>query len=291
MDKQTILVTGATGRQGGAVALHLLQRGFTVHALVRDPNKPAAQAPQQAGALPVQGDLNDRASLDRALQGVTGVFSVQGWKDGLDAEVRQGKSLADAAKAAGVRHFVYSSVGSAERKTGIPHFDSKFEIEEHIRAIGLPHTILRPVAFLYNYNLQREMVEQGTIFGPLSPDRKLQEGSEEDYAAMVAQVFERPADFLGRAIEAASVDMTMAEIASGFSAVTGKTVAYQQVPFEAFGAQAGHEVALMYRWFQDVGYGADFAQLKRDFGAPASFESYSGEHDRAPTASASPVKS
>ncbi|MBC7805519.1 MAG: NmrA family NAD(P)-binding protein, partial [Akkermansiaceae bacterium] len=115
---QTILVTGATGHQGGAVLRHLLQHGnATVRALVRDAGKPEAEALTEAGAEIVEGDFDDRGSIDRALQGVTGVFSVQGFADGLDTEIRQGKSFADAAKAASIAHFVYSSVGSAERKT------------------------------------------------------------------------------------------------------------------------------------------------------------------------------
>ena len=193
--EQIILVTGATGNQDGAVARHLLQRGrFKVRALVRDQNKPAAQALQQAGAELVTGDLNDRTSLDRALQGVYGIFSVQVFSDGLDAEIRQGKLVADAASSAGIEHFLYSSVGSAERNTGIPHFDSKFQVEEYIRSLSLPYTILRPVFFFFNYNGMRSMVEQGTLFQPLSPETKLQQLSEEDYGAMVAEVFERPAN-------------------------------------------------------------------------------------------------
>jgi uncharacterized protein YbjT (DUF2867 family) len=165
--ERSILVTGATGNQGGAIARHLLQRGnFKVRAFVRDPNKPAAQALKQAGAELVAGDLNDQTSLDRALQEAYGVFSIQNFQAGLDTEIRQGRMVADAAKAAGVQHFVYSSVGSAERNTGIPHFDSKFQVEEYIRSIALPHTILRPVFFFYNYNSMRPMIEQGTTMKP-----------------------------------------------------------------------------------------------------------------------------
>ncbi|OUL33495.1 NmrA family protein [Nostoc sp. T09] len=272
---QTILVTGATGNQGGAVARHLLQRGnCTVRAFVRDQNKPAAQVLQQAGAELVEGDFSDRASLERALQGAFGVFSVQNFQDGLEAEISQGKAVADAAKASGIQHFVYSSVGSAERNTGIPHFDSKFQIEEYIRAIGLPYTIMRPVFFFYNYNLMRPMLEKGTLFQPLSPETKLQQLSEEDYGEMVAEVFERPADFMNREQEVASVEMSMTEIAAAFSRVLGKTVNYQQIPFEAFEQQVGEEVTTMYRWFENVGYGANLAQLQRDFPFLTNFESY-----------------
>lgn len=279
--ERIILVTGATGNQGGAVARQLLQRGkFKVRAMVRDQNKPAAQALQQAGAELVQADFNDRTSLDRALQGVYGVFSMQDFREGAEVEIRHGRAIADAAKAANIEHLVYSSVGSAERNTGIPHFDSKFQVEEHIRSIELPYTILRPVFFFYNYNSMRSMVENGTLLQPLSPDTtKLQQLSEEDYGAMVAEVFEQPADFMQREIEVASVEMTMTEIAAAFSRVLGKPVNYQQIPFEAFEQQAGEEVTIMYRWFEEVGYIADLAQLKRDFPAPIDFESYLRDHD------------
>ncbi|MBW4425300.1 MAG: NmrA/HSCARG family protein [Nostoc desertorum CM1-VF14] len=286
--ERLILVTGATGNQGSAIARHLLQRGnFKVRALVRDPNKPASLALQQAGAELVVGDLNDRASLDRALQGAYGVFSLQIFQDGLETEIRQGKAVADAASSAGIQHLVYSSVGSAERNTGVPHFDSKFQVEEYIRALAkplpgrneLPYTILRPVFFFYNYNMMRPMVETGTLFQPLSPETKLQQLSEEDYGEMVADVFDRPADFMNREIELASVDMTMPEITAAFSRVLGKTVEYQQIPFEAFEQQIGEELTIMYRWFENVGYAADLAQLKRDFPAPTDFESYLRDHN------------
>ncbi|MEH2068360.1 MAG: NmrA/HSCARG family protein [Nostoc sp.] len=272
---RTILVTGATGNQGGAVARHLLQRGnFTVRAFVRDQNKPAAQALKQAGAELAQGDFSNRASLESALEGTSGIFSVQNFQQGLSTEIDEGKAVADAALSAGIQHFVYSSVGSAERKTGIPHFDSKFQVEEYIRASGLPYTIMRPVFFFYNYNGMRPMIEKGTLSLPLAPETKLQQLSEEDYGEMVAEVFERPADFWKSEKEVASVEMTMTEIAAAFGHVLGKNVKYQQIPFEAFEQQAGEEITIMYRWFENVGYAADLTQLKRDFPSPTDLESY-----------------
>lgn len=274
-----ILVTGATGNQGGSVARHLLQRGkFKVRAMVRDRNKHSAQVLKQLGAEVVQADFNDRASLDRAVQGVYGVFSMQELPDGVAVEIQQGKSIADASKAAGVKHLIYSSVGSAERNTGVPHFDSKFQIEEYIGSLGIHYTILRPVFFFFNYNTMLPMLKNGTLLQPLSPTTKLQQLSEEDYGQMVTEVFERPADFAYRAIEVASVDMTMTEIAAAFSHVLGKPIDYHQISFETFEQQAGREMTTMYRWFENVGYAADFAQLKRDFSAPTDFESYLRAH-------------
>ena len=277
---QIILVIGATGNQGGSVARHLLQRGtFQVRAMVRDENKPAARELKERSAEVVKGDFNDRVSLDRALQGVYGVFSVQGLKAKMEVEILEGQALADAAKAAGIKHFVYSSVGSAERKTGIAHFDSKFQIEEHLRAGGLPYTIMRPVFFFYNYNSMRTTIDSGALYMPLSPGTRLQQLSEDDYGKMIAEVFERPADFLNREIEVASVDMTMTEIAVAFSRVMGKNIEYRQIPFEAFEQKAGEETTKMFRWFENVGYEADLAELKRDFFEPTALESYLREHD------------
>jgi uncharacterized protein YbjT (DUF2867 family) len=130
MNTKTVLVTGATGQQGGAVARHLLKRpGFVVRALTRDSAKPAARTLAQSGAEIMRGDLNDPASIRRAMEGAYGVFSVQNFMEtGFEGEVRQGKALADAAKAAGVQHFVYTSVVSADRHTGLPHFESKWQI-------------------------------------------------------------------------------------------------------------------------------------------------------------------
>ena len=121
-----ILVSGAPGQQGGSVARSLLGRGFGVRALTRDPDKSEARELSDLGAEQVDGDLEDSSSIERVLDGVHGVFSVQQiMESGVEGEVRQGIQITDAAKAAGVEHYVYSSVGSAHRETGIPHFESK----------------------------------------------------------------------------------------------------------------------------------------------------------------------
>src|ERR1700733_15162005 len=177
-----LLVTGATGHQGGAVVREAIERGFRVRALVRNPQKPAARKLEKEGGEIARGGSDDRASLERALEGCYGVFSVQNFHtEGYVGEVRQGKAIADAAKAAGVKHFVYSSVGNANRGTGIPHFESKWEIEQHLAKISLPHTVLRPVFFYFNYEAMRTQINQGMIAMPLAPDTRLCQVSENDY--------------------------------------------------------------------------------------------------------------
>ena len=278
-DGRLILVTGATGQQGGAVARKLLERGFAVRALTRDTEKPAAKELAGLGAEVVEGDLDDRASIERALEGVRGVFSVQQFAEaGVEGEVRQGKALADAAKEAGVEHFVYSSVGSAHKETGIPHFDSKWEVEEHARGIGLPCTVLRPVFFMQNWEWMREPILGGALPQPLDPEKPLQNVAVEDIGAFAALAFENPDQWIGREVDLAGDEMTMTDIADAFSRVTGREVSYVQTPWDQFEEQMGEEFAVMYRWFDDVGYEADIGALRSEHPGLTSLEDYLRGH-------------
>jgi uncharacterized protein YbjT (DUF2867 family) len=278
-EERLIVVCGATGKQGGAVARSLLNRGFQVRGLTRDPHKPEAQALADQGAALVQGDMEERSAMDRVLEGAYGVFSVQNfWETGYDSEVKQGKTVADAAKAAGVEHFVYSSVGSAHRQTGIPHFESKWEIEEHVRQIGLPYTILRPVFFMQNWEMMREMVLGGTLAQPLDPDKPFQQVAVEDVGAFAAIAFERPDEWIGREVDLAGDEQTMPEIAGTFGRVIGREISYYQVPWDQFEEQMGEEYAVQYRWFNDVGYEADIAALRREYPELTTFERYLRSH-------------
>jgi uncharacterized protein YbjT (DUF2867 family) len=278
--ERLILVCGATGKQGGAVARSLLGRGFRVRALTRDPQKPEAQALAEQGAEVVQGDMEDRSAVDQVLvEGVYGVFSMQNfWETGYDGEVQQGKTVADAARAAGVDHFVYSSVGSAHRKTGIPHFESKWEIEEHVRQIGLPFTIFRPTSFMQNWEWTREMILGGTLAQPLDPDKPLQQVAVEDIGAFAAIAFGNPDSWIGREVDLAGDEQSMSEIAETYGRVIGREVSYYQVPWDQFEEQMGEEATLNLRWINDVGYEADIAALRQEYPELTSFERYLRTH-------------
>lgn len=265
--EKTILVFGATGQQGGAVASHLLKDGWKVRALVRNPKSDQAQALGQRGIELVQGDLNQPSSLLEAMKGVYGVFSVQTFMadGGTIAEMRQGKAVADAAREAGVRHLVYSSVGGAERKTGIAHFESKWQIEEHIRALGLPATILRPVFFMSNllrYGVKEEADGSLTLTQALRPQTRLQMIAAEDIGAFAALAFAHPETFLGKAIEIAGDALTPLEMAERVERTTGKATRFVELPLEqlrSFDAETGN----MYAWFNQSGYQADLPALQK----------------------------
>jgi uncharacterized protein YbjT (DUF2867 family) len=160
--KLTVVVTGSTGKQGGAVARGLLERGHKVRAITRDPNSSQAKALASAGATLVAASLEDTAALTKALEGATSLFAMTTPSGGTDSETRQGVAAANAAKAAGV-HLVFTSVGSANPQTGVPHFDSKYEVEKHIAKVGVRATILAPVAFMENLYFIKE--QHGTRRG------------------------------------------------------------------------------------------------------------------------------
>jgi uncharacterized protein YbjT (DUF2867 family) len=183
-----------------------LERGFAVRGLTRDPEKAEARELADLGAEVVGGDFEDRASIERALAGVYGVFSVQQfWESGYEGEIRQGVQLADAARAAGVEHFVYSSVGSAHRETGIPHFDSKWEVEELVRASGVPYTVLRPVFFMQNWEFMRELILGDTLPQPLDPDKPFQMLDAEGIGVFAAMAFDDPQRWIGREVDHAGM--------------------------------------------------------------------------------------
>ncbi|HYW33870.1 MAG TPA: NmrA/HSCARG family protein [Balneolaceae bacterium] len=262
-DQHTILVSGATGRQGGAVARHLLEQGFHVRALTRNPDQEAAKDLADRGVDIVEGNFDDRDSLDQALDGVYGAFSVQNMiTAGLDGEVRQGKAFADAAADAGVEHFVYSSVGGAERDTGIPHFETKWEIEKHLRSLELPATILRPVFFMNNWLRFKDAILGGQLPQPLSPDTKLQQIAVDDIGAFANLAFSDPDEWIGEAIEIAGDELTMNETARTFGRALNREVTYKQLPWDAFEDQAGEEMTIMYQWFENEGYEADIKGLR-----------------------------
>src|SRR5579884_1416915 len=273
-----ILVTGATGKQGGAVYRNLRQRGYPVRALTRNPQQPKARAISGDGAEVITGDLEDPDSLRAAMSGVYGVYSVQDSTGGAEKEIRQGVHLAKAAKCAGVSHFVYSSVGSADRKTGIPHFDSKFQIEEHLRGSGLPYTILRPVFFMENWLGARPHIEQGTLALPLAPETRLQMIAVDDIGAFAAMAFDNPRKWQGQAIDLAGDELSMNEIAEALGRSCGREVRYVTMPWEEFEQRAGREMTIMYRWFQDTGYHVDIASLRTQYPELKTFEHWLREN-------------
>jgi uncharacterized protein YbjT (DUF2867 family) len=240
--KRPVLVIGATGQQGGATARHLLERDRTVRALVRDPASPAARSLRGAGADLIVGDLDDPASLRTALDGAHGVFLVLTMMagprispEGVVAEERRGQTVVDLAREAGIGHLVYSSLNGASARSGIPYYESKARIEEHIHALGLPATILRPVSFMENFaTYNRPVLDDGELVVNLAvrPELPMPLISVRDIGAFAAIAFDRPEQYLGRTVEIAGDVLTPPRIAETFGRVCGLPARFRQTPIE-----------------------------------------------------------
>lgn len=268
-DKDAILVTGATGNQGGAAARELLANGCRVKAMTRNPTSEAAQALVAEGAEVVRADLEDPSSLESALTRVWGVFAVQNtWEAGVEREEEQGKRIAEIARRQGVQHYVYSSVGSAHRATGIPHFDNKWRVEETVRGLGFPsYTILRPVFFMENWVSPwfKPGIDQGKLMVGLRPETVLQMIAVQDIGQYGRLAFERHQELNGRAIDLAGDQLTMPQTASILSEITGRQITFEPVPLEQV-REFSEDSALMLEWFDAVGYDADISALEAQYG-------------------------
>ena len=263
---RTILITGVTGQQGGAVARALHGTGFRLRGLTRKPDGERAAALARNGVEIIKGDLDDEATLRRTLAGVWGVFGVQtSLEAGVEREEAQGKRLATLAREAGVQHYVYTSVGSAHKRTGIPHFDNKWRIEETVRSLRFPsHVILRPVFFMENL-LAPFSLQGSTLAWALGPGTKLQMIAVDDIGWFGARAFTEATALNRREIDLAGDVQTMPEAAEILTDALGRPIAFAQTPIEQV-RQYSKETASMLEWFERVGYSADIAGLEREFG-------------------------
>ena len=262
--KLNVLVTGATGKQGGHLVRELLARGHSIRGLTRKPESPAATALAERGVTIVTGDFEDQKSLERAARGVDAVFAMATpFEIGEEAETREGINIVHAAATVGVSHLVYSSVAGADRATGIPHFDSKFEVEKELGRSGVPFTIVAPVFFMENFlaDFMASGLAQGSIALALPATRRLQQVALADIARFTALVIERREDFLGKRIDIASDELTLTTAAEAISEASGRHIEYTALPIDTV-RQWNEDQARMLEWFDRVGYDADVVGLR-----------------------------
>jgi uncharacterized protein YbjT (DUF2867 family) len=247
---KTILVTGATGNQGGAVARNLLRAGFRVKVLTRNPAGARAQALKKLPLEVIQGDLNQGATFRDQLEGVDGIFSVQTFQDGVKKEIKQGITLANLAKEYYVGHFLYSSVSGADVATGVPHWESKLEIEKHIRQSGLPFTIIRPTSFYENFLIPqvRDWLLKGKLVSPVRKDKAQQFISTTDVGKISARIFTDPAGYLGKTVTLAAEQLNLEQVAAIFSDGLGREMQYQKMPSLITRLAMGNNLYKMFRW-------------------------------------------
>jgi uncharacterized protein YbjT (DUF2867 family) len=263
----TIAVFGATGKQGGSVVEALLSRGAHVRALVRNPGSDRAQALSRRGVELARIDIADAASLSAALQGVDAFFFMTTPEDqtaaAIEGETRQGIALVGAAVEAAVPHVVFSSVGGAERDSGIPHFESKRRVEEHLQRSGLRATYVRPVAFMDNFAFMGPSVENGEIVlrMPLPDHIPLQMIAVRDIGEIGAALLLEDAKAPKGAIEIAGDERTGSQIAAAFGEHAGLPARYEALPLAVIGDS--EDAQAMFRWFAETpAYQADVSTVK-----------------------------
>lgn len=268
----TVLVVGATGNQGGAVVNQLfaandnVEDEFIVHGLTRDASSEKSQALADRSVTVVEGDLDDKESLRTAVEDVDAVFAVTNYFiAGFEGEIEQGTNIAEVAAESDIDHFVYSSIGGADRTEAVEHFVSKYRVEQRIADLDLPATVLRPVYFMGNLEGNREDIQNGTLALPLNEGVSLQLLDVADYGAVVASVFATPDEYIDETTEIASDEQTLDSMAATFTDVLDTDVEAVHVPLDEARERLPEDLVTMYEWFNEEGCTADIDTLETEF--------------------------
>ena len=268
MSKQlSVLVMGATGSQGGAVVRNLLTKGHRIRILTRNPDSPKAKQLAEQGVEVLKGDFTDSESLVKAATGMDTVFAMTTpFEAGVEAEAKQGITLADAVKQAGVGHLVFNSVASADRNTGIPHFDSKYKVEQHIASLRVPYTIVAPVFFMDNWFTPWFLpsIQEGTLKFAMPPQRPLQQVSVDNIGEFSAAMIERRDSVFGKRFDITGDELTGEQTVAVISKASGRDIGYEGFDPEFMRAD-NPDFAEMFSWFNKVGYSADIKNLHKEF--------------------------
>ena len=267
---RVIAVLGATGRQGGAVARHLLADGWQVLALTRKPDSDASGVLRSAGARVAGCDMADTDSLIRVFDGVYGVYSVQNpMIAGHEGEVRQGKNVAEAAKATAVQHLVYGSAGPGLRETGVDSWESKLLVADYLRSLDVPLTVLRPMAFMELmtdkdfypavsvWHVMPKLAGEHTLIPWLAVD---------DLGAIAARAFAEPAEFVGAEVPLAAEFCSIDECRRAWAAVRGRSARGFPMPVRLFERFVGKDLTTMWRWLATNHVSADPAATAKLLG-------------------------
>jgi uncharacterized protein YbjT (DUF2867 family) len=269
MNSKTFFVTGATGKQGSATAHNLAENNCSVKALVRNASSPQSEKLKRANIELVNGDLDDSASYKIHLKNVDGAFAMFTFMNGVKNEIAQGIAFIDVAKEMNVPFILYSSVIGADSGSGIPHWESKNLIEQHLKKSGIPYTIIRPTYFLENFFIPDvyKRLKKGKMVTPVRKDQIFQFISTEDVGKISAHILMNKERYLGRTISLAADQMEMQNAATTFSDVLGKPVTYSQLPGLLTRIFLGSDLHKMFKYMNnnDVLFVKNIDQLKAQY--------------------------
>ena len=262
----TVLVIGATGKQGGAVAHALLKKNYMVQALCRNPFSLKAKKLKEINVEVIEGNFYNTKTIIKAARYSDAAFFLTTFIDGIAKEAEQGIKIAESLKEAGVMHIVYSSVASADKNTGVPHFETKLMVEKRLATLGVPYTIIAPVAFMENLFSPWSLPElkKGKISNAYSPNRKLQQIAVEDIGSFAAEIIALGAETHNKRFEIAGDEISWLDAADTLSRITGKQINYVNYPIEALKPRS-EELYLMTKWLNCFGYSVDIKKLHEDF--------------------------
>lgn len=263
----TVFVTGATGNQGGAVARALINNNHKVVALTRNKESAAANELAKLGAEIIEGSLDAPQRLIDTLKRVDTLFLMGSpLETSVEQETAQGIAIADAAKAANVGHLVYSSVANADKNTGIPHFESKYNVEQYIRSLDIPFTICAPVAFMENVVApwSIDAFKAHKIVQALPGEIKLLQVSLRNLGEFVADIIEKRADVFGQRFDIAGDEVSGNEMANILTNATQQTISYESFPVSEL-RKFNDDMATMFEWLADAGYDVDMHKLHHRF--------------------------
>ena len=270
----TIFVSGATGNQGGAATRNLLSNGFHVKALVRDPTK---LNPHENLKI-IKGDLNDPNTYKDHLNDSDGVFCNLHYNEGVGKEVKQGIDLINLAKASQIKYFIYSSVIGCDLNTAIPHWESKFTIENHLKASGIDFAILRPPSFYENllFPQVKSRILKGKLVLPTRKDKVQQFMSAVDVGKIATSIFSEPGKYRNTTMNLAADQMNGEELALLLSQVMNRKIKFQQLPMFIARLVMGRGLAKMFHWVNhnDVLFVKDIDSFKKQFPPMASFQDW-----------------
>jgi len=284
-----VLVIGATGTQGQAVARRLLEGAHKVRGLTRNPRSPSALALASKGVTLVQGDLDEPASVEAAMRGADGVYLVTDFfKNGIAGEIRQGKMVADLCAKLEIRHLVHASVNGADRGSGVHHFESKAEIEQHIRSLGIPATFLRPAVFMEDLTDKKYFppASWGMMPKLVGADRPVKWVSVDDIGVAAATAFARRDEFVGKAIPLVGDTKSISEARATFAKVNGKRPFALPMPTFLFRRFISEDLVLMWKWLATSSMDGDVATTRALVPEPLDMETWLGARSASPQSAA-----
>ena len=281
--KKHIFVTGITGNQGRAVARHLLNNGHDVVGLTRDANSEKAQQLKHQGVTLVEGNLNDASPFESEMKNSDAIFFVQSLQ-GKNSEIQQGKQFIDTMASLGVNHLVYASVLGADLNTGIPHFDSKYEIEQRIKSSNINYTILRPASFYENYLIPQvaQGIKKGKFVSPLNKTCKQQMIGVDDIGKIAAQVISNPEAYSGKTLSIATDEYQIGDLPALFSELMNTPVTYKKLPGIIVRLAMGKDLFKMFKYMNQNDFSVinNIQELRDEFGINGNFKNWAQHHFR-----------